>query len=235
MTMLVSQRYMMLSCLALAVFMAVSSNAICVATAVSWRLTPFYVPKTAGGAAAATFVRGGNVSSNAEDTLRQYLQEAGQAGKFYVQGWRWHTLSVKREAERLQRLAEQMESEGVDLPRLRKAADYVVDFNLKALHRVEAMFFPKMRDWMKDSKEVKPEVISAFKEVLSSLEADNKKLAALGKSIVSAAKFAIESAKCCCIRLKDIFSLLTYRITLWQVPLLESLAQLHLRPVKSST
>lgn len=188
--MFVSQRHVMLSLSALA-FCLANSNAICVASSVSWRpalfgarpILPSALLKVRGGDATTTDsttlveVRGGD--SEAEATLRRTLQDASTSGKFRVQGWRWHTMSVIREAERLQKLAQQTD----DVDRMKKAADYVVNFNLKALHRVEAMFFPKMRLWMSDSKTANAETIEAFDKVVANLEEDQKKMAALGRSI----------------------------------------------------
>jgi len=136
----------------------------------------------------------------AESIISRFLSaNSSNKNKFHVQGWRWHTMSVIREAERLQKLAlqqqqQQQQSDATtDVTRLQQAADYVVDFNLKALHRVEKMFFPKMRQWMKDSasggadseeaSSPGAEIIQAFDKVISDLEQDQKKMAELGKKI----------------------------------------------------
>lgn len=187
---------MMLSVFALALFLATNSSAICVASSVSWRPALFgrlSVGRSNTNTATAPSpaeevmvdVRGGDAQSPAEQTLRRYIAESStNSGRFHVQGWRWHTMSVMREAERLQKLAQQMEQQDTaDVSRLAKAADYVVDFNLKALHRVEAMFFPKTRQWMKDSTTAQPEIVQAFDEVVANLEEDKKRMAELGKKI----------------------------------------------------
>lgn len=162
---------------AFALFLATGSNAVSVAS-----FGFGGKPITTTSTAAALHARGGE--SDAETTLRRFAQESDQTGKFLIQGWRWHTLSVQREAERLQKLAERMDQTGtVDLARLRDAVNYVIGFNLKALHRVEAMFFPKMKKLMSESKMAEPELRKAFDKVVSSLEQDKKKLAALGESI----------------------------------------------------
>jgi len=196
--MFISPRHMMLSVFSLAIFLAGNSSAICVASSVSWRPAlsgrPFVgrsytdtatipVPPTAEEV--MLDVRGGDAESPAEETLRRHIAESStNSGRFHVQGWRWHTMSVMREAERLQKLAQHMEQQdNADVSRLAKAADYVVDFNLKALHRVEAMFFPKTRQWMKDSTTAQPEIVQAFDEVVANLEVDRKRMAELGKKI----------------------------------------------------
>ena len=64
---------------------------------------------------------------------------------FHVHGWRWHTLSLSRESRRLSDLARRTTTANID--RLKKASEYVVGFNLKGLHKIEAdLFFP----WMKE-------------------------------------------------------------------------------------
>lgn len=191
--MFVPRRNMMVSCAAvLAVFLANNS-----CTAIKLLGLPLFVARTVAmppapmafrGRGSATIPeeipRGGAKSVTAEDTLRRCLLEAKEAGKFHVQGWRWHTMSVLREAQRLQKLAKNMEGgQELDVTRLQKAADYVVDFNLKALHRVEAMFFPWMRQRMGDSKIAQPEMVKAFNSVVENLEKDQRRLAQLGKSI----------------------------------------------------
>lgn len=187
---------MMLSVFALAIFLAANSSAICVASSVSWRPALFgrpFVGRIIGNTdipptrseEALIDIRGGDAQSPAVQTLRRYVAESStNTGRFHVQGWRWHNMSVIREAERLQKLAQQMQQQGdADTSRLAKAADYVVGFNLKALHRVEAMFFPKARKWMADSTTAQPEIVQAFDEVMADLETDKKKMAELGEKI----------------------------------------------------
>lgn len=187
----------MLSVFALAIFLAANSSAICVASSVSWRPAlfgrPFVGRRIIGNTdkvhtrseEALIDIRGGDAQSPAEQALRRYIAESStNTGRFHVQGWRWHNMSVIREAERLQKLAQQMQlNDNADTSRLAKAADYVVGFNLKALHRVEAMFFPKTRQWMKDSTTAEPEIVQAFDEVMADLEEDKKKMAELGEKI----------------------------------------------------
>lgn len=140
-------------------------------------------------------LRGGSTASttqtsfDAESLLRRYFEEESKKeGKFFIQGWRWHTMSVMREAERLQKLALRIAgNETMAGPaELHKAADYVVDFNLQALHRVERMFFPFVRKGIADSNDLaNPQINIAVESVLKGLEEDQKKLSELGKSIVS--------------------------------------------------
>lgn len=95
-------------------------------------------------------------------------------------------MSVVREAERLRTLALRTDnSNDEDISQLRKAAEYVVDFNMKALHRVEAMFFPWMRQQISQSALAQPTTKEAFYTLLEHLEEDQMKLAKIGKRIVS--------------------------------------------------
>jgi len=127
---------------------------------------------------------------SADDLVRQYLQQdATKVRQFHIQGWRWHTMSVAREAKRLQKLAQRIveQPNGNDndnLESLQKAADYVVDFNLKALHRVENMFFPWIRQRMEESNVADATTKRALRVVMEELQQDQKKLACLGESIV---------------------------------------------------
>jgi hypothetical protein len=102
---------------------------------------------------------------------------------FHVHGWRWHTMSLVREAGRLRKLAERSSSNDECSP-LKQAADYVVGFNLKGLHKIEAdLFFP----WMRQKLTAIPQkdLAIAFGSVMDRLESDRKNVARLGVSIVS--------------------------------------------------
>jgi len=135
-------------------------------------------------------IRGGGVApstsaTDLDDVVQQYLQDPDQVRKFHIQGWRWHTMSVAREAERLQKLALRVEQDPDSLESLRKAADYVVNFNLKALHRVEKMFFPWIRKQVNESRDADAEIKMTLRKVMDDLQQDQKSLATLGESIVS--------------------------------------------------
>ena len=122
------------------------------------------------------------------DTLDRavaFLKACPAEGKFHVQGWRWHTLSMVREMSRLNNLATSISSRKADdeLDSLMKAADYVVDFNMKGLHRVERdIFFPWVRTKIGTVDDT--EAVSALSSVLGSLEADQVQLAIWGGSLV---------------------------------------------------
>jgi hypothetical protein len=74
--------------------------------------------------------------------------------KFYIHGWRWHTLALGRDARRLAQLATQLKKQQEDqgetttnsFSNLKKATDHTVNFNMKGLHRIESeVFFPWVR------------------------------------------------------------------------------------------
>lgn len=121
----------------------------------------------------------------AEDRINQYLDSTESKGKFHVQGWRWHTMSLVREAGRLQKLALKMQSSPPeDLTGLRDAADYVVGFNMKGLHKIEKdLFFPWVRGKMTSVGE--SDLAKAFGDVMDELESDRKTIEQLGASLVS--------------------------------------------------
>lgn len=101
---------------------------------------------------------------------------------FHVHGWRWHTLSLSRDSGRLTKLAKRTTTANID--RLQKAAEYVVGFNLKGLHKIEAdLFFPWMKEKLTsiDSTAASQE----FGSVMDLLEDDRRKIEELGQSIVS--------------------------------------------------
>lgn len=151
-------------------------------------------------------VRGGNSAlANAENTLLHHIQQQETTttskgeGKFHVQGWRWHTMSLMREAERLQKLAkhclnaqshhhnqqEGQQQQQESLQKLQKGVDYVIGFNLGALHRVEGMFFPWMRKKMNKYNTDDPQTNKAFETIMDHLEKEQKHLAKIGNQIVS--------------------------------------------------
>jgi hypothetical protein len=115
-------------------------------------------------------------------------------GKFHVQGWRWHTMSLVRESDRLHKLARTLEESCQldDLPALKKAVDYVVGFNMKGLHRIESdLFFP----WVRKMTTVFPDagVAGALGAVMDQLEHDRRMIEILGDSLV---RFMLKTAGC---------------------------------------
>lgn len=112
--------------------------------------------------------------------------------RFHIHGWRWHTLSLARESGRLLQLANRSELSQADS--LQEAADYVVGFNLKGLHKIEAdLFFP----WMREKLSAIPDALvsEAFKGVMDELESDRRIVAELGESIKKSVVIACDASK----------------------------------------
>jgi hypothetical protein len=94
-------------------------------------------------------------------------------------------MSLVREAELLSNMAQRFQTKPVEKRHpLQQAADYVIGFNLKGLHKIEAdLFFPWMKEKLTAVKEL--ELSQAFATVMNELEKDRKTVAKLGDSIVS--------------------------------------------------
>ena len=126
-------------------------------------------------------IRGGE--GTVQGLINGFLDDGmSSLDNFHIHGWRWHTMSLVREAGRLRNLAGRV---SLDAPQpLQEASDYVIGFNLKGLHKIEAdLFFPWMRE--KLTSIPKPELSKAFASVMDQLEQDRKTVAQLGDSIVS--------------------------------------------------
>lgn len=111
---------------------------------------------------------------------------------FHIQGWRWHTQSLARDAKRLSRLANAANSDEGYLD-LKRATEYTVDFNMRGLHRIEAdVFFPWVRETVvsaASSTSMRKEI----QEAIQQLETDRRHLEKLGKSLVSLLPWHIKS------------------------------------------
>ena len=94
-------------------------------------------------------------------------------------------MSLVREAGRFSKMAVRFQDKPIeDRQPLQQAADYVIGFNLKGLHRIEAeLFFPWMKEKLTAIQE--RDVSQAFESVMYQLEDDRKTVAKLGDSIVS--------------------------------------------------
>jgi hypothetical protein len=144
----------------------------------------------------------------AESKIRQYLDvrrnNGGRGDEFLIQGWRWHTMALAREATRLYRLtqlvmaknhssssddleAENPESAAVDAEALRRAAEYVVGFNMKGLHRIERdLFFPWVQEQVVDPlARSDRDMSSAVRVVMDQLDHQRRTIDKLGQSLVS--------------------------------------------------
>jgi len=140
----------------------------------------------------ALSVRGGDRAS--ESKISDFLSKKDvRMDKFHVHGWRWHTMSLVREAGRLKQLAQRSSSNDGCSP-IKQAADYVVGFNMKGLHKIEAdLFFPWMRKKLTAVEQ--KDLAQAFGSVMDQLERDRKKVAKLGESIQQQVNLLCDESK----------------------------------------
>jgi len=123
----------------------------------------------------------------AEACIRDFLKEQGSTDKvFHVQGWRWHTLSLARDARRLGSLASTLAQNATLTPEdksLEKAVYHVVGFNMKALHRIEnKTFFPWLTTQLSSVDD--SELAQAFSLVLNDVVENQKIVSELGAEVV---------------------------------------------------
>ena len=119
---------------------------------------------------------------------------------FHIHGWKWHTMSLIHEAQRLSRLAASHDRRDVTKP-LRTMAEYTIRFNLHGLHRIEnEIFFPTLRQRVLSSSSsftktnntthrLPPMVAAAVTTVLNQLDQDRQRVAAFGTLLVRSFSF----------------------------------------------
>ncbi|GAX15914.1 hypothetical protein FisN_UnNu065 [Fistulifera solaris] len=116
--------------------------------------------------------------AEAYEQLETFLQETDASATFQIQGWRWHTMSLARQAERLQQLALRRPH---DTALIQRAVNHVVGFNMKALHQIETdLFFPWVR---KQISAKNPVVGSAIHVILEELEELRQSVQILGSQM----------------------------------------------------
>jgi hypothetical protein len=128
-------------------------------------------------------------------------QPSDHRPNFLIQGWRWHTLSLIRDLERLRRFSEDFSSNlsagrvgEDDWKQFQSASDFVIDFNMGALYRIEEKtFFPwlqkkvlasSMSRYIPDAESVK-EFRQAFGVILEYLAEERNKVKSIGQTLVS--------------------------------------------------
>eukprot|EP00531_Pseudo-nitzschia_arenysensis_P018671 CAMPEP_0116151450 /NCGR_PEP_ID=MMETSP0329-20121206/20101_1 /TAXON_ID=697910 /ORGANISM="Pseudo-nitzschia arenysensis, Strain B593" /LENGTH=333 /DNA_ID=CAMNT_0003648059 /DNA_START=192 /DNA_END=1193 /DNA_ORIENTATION=+ len=133
-----------------------------------------------------------------QDEIEEFLASKGGNSptsllrQFHVQGWRWHTKSLARDAGRLHKLALKSNLETAET--LKDASDYVVGFNMVGLHRVEGnLFFPWMREKLVHGSKNKPVLSKGFSSAMDALESDRRSVADLGSTISKKALLACDT------------------------------------------
>lgn len=132
-------------------------------------------------------IRGTETLSRAREPIVKFLSDTTPSVdvKFHVQGWRWHTMSLARESERLQKLAESCsgDSKG-QYDALAKAVNYVVGFNMKGLHKIERdLFFPWVKNKVNGANN--PELASAVGAVMDQLELRRQEIEDIGHAMLA--------------------------------------------------
>ena len=108
-------------------------------------------------------------------------------------------MSLIREASQLQKLASRLQHADTKdqdlLDALKTAADYVVDFNMKGLHKIERdLFFPWVRKqaaakFRQDADDTSTSndaaMLTAVQVLMDRLDHDRRNIEALGKALVS--------------------------------------------------
>lgn len=141
----------------------------------------------------------GVVSKWLNHTVNQ--QSSDNRPNFLIQGWRWHTLSLIRDLDRLRLFSESISSDistesirEEDMKQFKSASDFVIDFNMGALYRIEEKTFfpwlqkkvlaPCMSRNIPDAESVK-EFQQAFGVILEYLAQERNKIKYLGQTLVS--------------------------------------------------
>ncbi len=159
----------------------------------------------------AADVRGGAIFDTIDDrtisVIKQFLSASsadGQDKEFLIQGWRWHCMSLIRDADRLERLAAHLSSNKVNdesgLEALLSAADYVVNFNMSGLYRVESTMFVKWlrknlcnADAFRDSSNATA-TANAFSKVMDKIDKQRISCEQIGKELYNNASMASSSS-----------------------------------------
>jgi len=158
-----------------------------------------------------TDVRGGAIVNSIDErtisVIKQFLTASsidGQNNEFLIQGWRWHCMSLIRDADRLEKLAARLSSNKVNdesgLEALVSAADYVVNFNMAGLYRIESTMFVKWlrknlcnADAFSDSSYAAA-MPSAFGKVIDKIDNQRDDCEKLGKELYDNASASSSSS-----------------------------------------
>lgn len=140
------------------------------------------------------------LSPSYEEDIRKFLaskrselkSSSSLLEQFHIQGWRWHTKSLARDAGRLHRLA--LKTDVKTAETLKDASDFVIGFNMMGLHNVEAtLFFPWMKEKLVGGFQEKSDLSTGFSSAMDVLETDRRTVAKLGETISKRARLACDT------------------------------------------
>lgn len=131
--------------------------------------------------------------SSSEAYILNFLKtHVSSNNTFHVQGWRWHTLSLARDLRRLGNLASRLMRDPTFNPEdktLDKAVYHVIDFNMKALHRIENnLFFMWLREKLTSVDD--PSLAESFEVVLDDVIEKQRIVSQLGSDVVRFCNYA---------------------------------------------
>lgn len=146
--------------------------------------SPWFVTATKGSGSPSAGAQLDDAQASA--VLERFISETPPDAQFYIQGWRWHTMALIRESRRFQRLAESLRGSCVSeetLASIHRAADHIVNFNMKGLHKIERdLFYPWVRTRVKLSNQ--GEVVSAVEKLMDHLGSEQMAISQLGEWIM---------------------------------------------------
>jgi hypothetical protein len=137
--------------------------------------------------------------TSSEAYILDFLKVHESSNKtFHIQGWIWHTLSLARDARRLGSLASRLmmqdstfHTEGKAKALLDKAVYHVIEFNMKALHRIEnEIFFPWLRAQLTSVDD--PSLAESFQVVLDDVIENQQMVSKLGSDVVRFYQYAFD-------------------------------------------
>ncbi|KAL3795717.1 hypothetical protein ACHAW5_004487 [Stephanodiscus triporus] len=112
---------------------------------------------------------GGGIDVDTRDVILRFLDCTTKRDEiveeddrpFHIQGWRWHSMSLIRDSRRLERLSRHLanitkdrddEESSFGFEALERAANYVINFNMAGLFRIQSVFLNFLRKHLCDEE-----------------------------------------------------------------------------------
>ena len=152
----------------------------------------------------------GGIDTETRDVILRFLDTVTTKSEtttypFHIQGWRWHFMSLSRDAQRLRRLANHLlsnDGSGDDYDidgfnALQEASNYVINFNMAGLYRIQSNMFLKfirehlcdedsIREFIEnDDNDVLDETTGAFNRLVDIIDAYRIQSELIGRELVS--------------------------------------------------